>query len=946
MSRCPGNRPAKGPGDVGNVENIGQTTPGSPAPFVERPAKKFCESRWSGRFAGRLPGHRVVTVAVMVHQPRRIEFDTAADVRRHLDRWAADVLTSPEAWATMAQRAGQWVDYSPRNQVLLASYGIATPVAGASTWEQVPSIELDRPVAIAAGEHGLPVRVPIIQGDATDVASSRIPQPASSTSAADGFEWRPVYAVEQLARRPIPDALTPAEVPNLTEAEWAETFRQASGPFLGGRPRTTIDPYEQAIRTAAAVRVGSELSRLGVEHAAQAGWLVTDRVGLDRGPMPDHDPTQHSPTGRWQRLVAMRTAVDQMTTQVGRRIGVDLNESPIPKWDTRPDTVIAPGRRNFLSRAEVNALAADTWTTVGPYSAAEWSARGREGARGTAEFLRVTDRSYLAVYETAAGTNWSIETAGRGPHLGMIDNGQADTINAAKADALDQLRARFPDHANTTHTRLNARTVDTNAAGWTVHPAPDPTQAIYTLDISDRVSARIEPNPNPTLGWDYTITADGITTDPLAAGELSHAQTRAAIDAARATAMLAPRPAPDAADTDVAIAANATLDNVTVPDVDQQGWLLTSQPGQPDEYSLTITDRVSAAVQRDPDSDSWIYTVTRGDETSTPSDPIPDHQRALTRAALHGSLTAASDPAGESTPQPVALAAAAAHRDTYSRSVLIANVSNLLTNDAVTELRNPTIEPDRLIGHLADAGVRPNTIMAVLSAEGFPAETIAEHAADIAAPTHNVIEHLHDRHHMSHLGAAKLVGASLEDLDGITGITPAQRLAYDPDTSLRRIPDTPDAWARTAAGLIDAGLDDYNTLQHLARNAPSPETLAAAADTVTNNYSNVASAVGDIVPPEDLATIGERYGLNPHQTIAALDGAVDRTTVGHVALELADGDPQLAADLAGIDVEDLYTLTSPAELTELHPHLSQHPNLSHQPDTISNDHDIDLGPEL
>src|SRR5690606_39373001 len=66
----------------------------------------------------------------------------------------------PISWGSVLERCGQWADYSPRNQVLRASYGIVGPVAGVATWERVPSVEPGRSCAVRTGEHGLPVRVP------------------------------------------------------------------------------------------------------------------------------------------------------------------------------------------------------------------------------------------------------------------------------------------------------------------------------------------------------------------------------------------------------------------------------------------------------------------------------------------------------------------------------------------------------------------------------------------------------------------------------------------------------------------------------------------------------------------------------------------------------------------------------------------------------------------
>ena len=110
-----------------------------------------------------LRGVPVVTVAVMVvvAQPIRFDDNDPRAMLRHLDAWARYSLGLPEAWGSVLERCGQWADYSARNQVLLASYGIAGPVAGAATWERVPSVEPGRGCAVRSGEHGLLVRVPV-----------------------------------------------------------------------------------------------------------------------------------------------------------------------------------------------------------------------------------------------------------------------------------------------------------------------------------------------------------------------------------------------------------------------------------------------------------------------------------------------------------------------------------------------------------------------------------------------------------------------------------------------------------------------------------------------------------------------------------------------------------------------------------------------------------------
>jgi hypothetical protein len=74
------------------------------------------------------------------------------------------------------------VDYSPRNQLLLASYGVVGPVAGSATWALLESTEAGRTCAVRSGEHGVPVRVPVL--DDAGVASDRSRTGAKSGSVA------------------------------------------------------------------------------------------------------------------------------------------------------------------------------------------------------------------------------------------------------------------------------------------------------------------------------------------------------------------------------------------------------------------------------------------------------------------------------------------------------------------------------------------------------------------------------------------------------------------------------------------------------------------------------------------------------------------------------------------------------------------------------------------
>jgi hypothetical protein len=127
---------------------------------------------WQGRAVaprgpvpgGATAGGTAATVPLVARNPRRLSFESASDMARHLNGWSALSLTGPEQWTDALVASRQWLDYSARNQMLLASYGVDGPVAGRETWRLVPSTSDERPCAVRAGKHGWPVRVPITTG--------------------------------------------------------------------------------------------------------------------------------------------------------------------------------------------------------------------------------------------------------------------------------------------------------------------------------------------------------------------------------------------------------------------------------------------------------------------------------------------------------------------------------------------------------------------------------------------------------------------------------------------------------------------------------------------------------------------------------------------------------------------------------------------------------------
>ena len=478
---------------------------------------------------------------VVVAQPIRFDDNDPRAMLRHLDTWARYSLGLPEAWGSVLERCGQWADYSARNQVLLASYGIAGPVAGAATWERVPSVEPGRGCAVRSGEHGLLVRVPVV-GDG-EVGSERSRLGARSDSVAGAHRWEPVFALEQLARRPAVGSISPAAVPRLSDREWSEALRVASGRMTGRMPRRMSDPVEQLSTLAAKVPQGAGRVRLNEELSAQAGWMVAERIGLASGPMPAFDPSGLLSRDRWQTAVDVRRSVGQVLSAVSFALGVELTRSPLPRHDLVDDREVPAGRRNYLAPADLRALPLGMWVEAGPYTRAEWLARGVAGATGVGAFLRVNDRSYLAAYESKAGAMWRLETTGRGAHLGLVGEGIADSLNEAKAAVRDALAHRFPDAARGIDASAAGRVLS-GAFGWAALPdgRDDRTQH---RSFDDRVSAMVCPGPGGR--WQTWVTVDGSQRQGPLAADAEAARTVA--DAlARGALMELASAAPDRSD--------------------------------------------------------------------------------------------------------------------------------------------------------------------------------------------------------------------------------------------------------------------------------------------------------------------------------------------------------------------------------------------------------------
>ena len=494
----------------------------------------------------------VVSVAAMVliGQPFEFRNDDPRPMLRHLDTWARRHLTSPESWASMAERCEQWLDYSARNQVLLASYGVVGPVAGAATWGLVPSLDAGRGCAVRAGEHGLPVRIPIVDG--VEVASDRSRLGATSASVATSHRWELVFAEEQLIRRPAPGTLAQPVPPRRSEQKWNEAVRVASGRMLGRTPRRIDSAPEQLALLASKVPPGAGRVALAGALAEQAGWLASDRVGMASGAFPAFDPTGLTGRERWRTLVDVRHGASRLVDAVSFAVEVDLRRSPLPRHDVVDDRRVTAGRRNYLAPADVRSLPLGVWVEVGPYTKGEWLARGVAGAGGVGAFLRVNDRSYLAAYEARGGAMWRLETTGRGAHQGLVGEGHAETLAETPVGARDALRSRFPEISNSVDESSGSRVLSPSF-GWVAMPGGRDDRTEHRV-FDERVSAMVSPGPGGR--WESWVNVDGSNRQgPLTADSERARDTADSL--ARGALMELASVAPDRANAMIADAASS-----------------------------------------------------------------------------------------------------------------------------------------------------------------------------------------------------------------------------------------------------------------------------------------------------------------------------------------------------------------------------------------------------
>lgn len=180
----------------------------------------------------------------MLLNRHHIQLTSGRDVNRYLDAWAEGHLISAERWQGLLDLSRDWVDDLACNQILLAAHGAVGAVAGIETWRLVPSAD-GHTCAVRSGEHGLPVRVPVTTGALEPDPHVGRARPTQSSIA--GWEWRSVFCLEQLVRRPAVDRLERPPLPEHVlgsdpRAKLLATIEAVAKPMVRGRLPRLDDP--------------------------------------------------------------------------------------------------------------------------------------------------------------------------------------------------------------------------------------------------------------------------------------------------------------------------------------------------------------------------------------------------------------------------------------------------------------------------------------------------------------------------------------------------------------------------------------------------------------------------------------------------------------------------------------------------------------------------------
>ena len=235
------------------------------------------------------------------------------------------------------------------------------------------------------------------------------------------------------------------------------------------------------------------------------------------------------PRERWEVALDVLDPSRRLLAGLGKDLGLDLLESPLPRMLVDDDRVVAAERRNRLPRSTLEQLPLGTWVDVGPYTPNEWEARG-ETANGRGAYLRLNTTAYLVTAEHSDGAIWRLEDTRAKTGAGLLAEGEADTLEQAQATAMNTMTDRYPQLADVSEpppTRPShdpQLPIDGATDGWEPIPSrPEaesrrrvldhdvviyvmPTGAAWAPMTQSGRSAMIEPAGDPTPTRDEAMS--------------------------------------------------------------------------------------------------------------------------------------------------------------------------------------------------------------------------------------------------------------------------------------------------------------------------------------------------------------------------------------------------------------------------------------------------------
>jgi hypothetical protein len=195
-----------------------------------------------------------------------------------------------------------------------------------------------------------------------------------------------------------------------------------------------------------------------------------------------------------------------------------------------------------------------------------------------------------------------------------------------------------------------------------------------------------------------------------------------------------------------------------------------------------------------------------------------------------------------------------------------------------------------------------------------PRTRLADRAAlipTIGLPIADGVRALNELWNVDRVIAGQMLGATVVELLD-AGCTPAEMLASHPREVLRSLDARPHTWELAAATLLESGMPVDAAVQQLAAHAPTPDAFAVAVFTIVEDPIAAYAYSARHAQPDDLAALGERYGLDPDTAAQLLADAGTHPTTAIEALTIVcSGDTTTVDALAERHFNHSPTLIAP-----------------------------------